>query len=399
MGKENINQEDGFMARQGYDPRKVLRLTNNSILQEYFTNRGILHGINFEDQKEADIDEIFEAITHLEPFIYRELDLTLRRIYEMACENGIIRLIEEASDYSIDLAERLSQFEGPYNKSFRVFLDHPDIFKEAEVNSFLSSLKNWKELDDMPTQEPIINSDKLASLGNAISDYHKRKEGRGHRCKVEHYKIGKRHYFCAYPENHSMLEVVYDDNSQIDRVNRQPVLEVYYQYDLELGRLLMKSSGGFKKQRFLQNIFIDTIIDPDLIVSENIRKLFQLDQVIREEVQFSTPPEDGVISVKIRSMRFTYFVGDSKRRLLLEAESTREIFDMIRSLNVPVDTAEVTQLVMEVAFQRSDKKETVKFRITYPDTCTLGDSVLELKIKQYLRDWGIDIGKVMVENS
>jgi hypothetical protein len=327
------------------------------------------------------------------------VDLTLRRVYELACENGIIRLIEEASEHSIDLTEKLSQLEGPYNKSFREFLDHPDIFKASEITGFLTSLKNWKELDDLPTQELEINADKLESLGNAISDYHKRKEGRGHRCKVEHYKIGKRHYFCAYPENHSMVEVVYDDNSEIDRVNRQPVLEVYYQYDLELGRLLMKSSGGFKKQRFLQNIFIEIIIDPSLIVSENIRKLFQLDQVIKQEVDFVTPPEDGVISVQIRAMRFTYYVGDSKRRLLLEAESTREIFDMIRSLNVPVDTAEVTQLVMEVAFQRNDKKETVKFKITYPDTCTLGDSLLELKIKQYLRDWGIDIGKIMVENS
>jgi hypothetical protein len=63
------------MARQGYDPRKVLRLTNNSILQEYFTNRGILQNISFDDRKEADIDEIFDAICSLDPGIYRELSI------------------------------------------------------------------------------------------------------------------------------------------------------------------------------------------------------------------------------------------------------------------------------------------------------------------------------------
>ena len=48
-----------------------------------------------------------------------------------------------------------------------------------------------------------------------------------------------------------------------------------------------------------------------------------------------------------------------------------------------------TQAMMQVTFETNDGPNTVTFKITHPDSCSLRDEPEHLIIKEYLRRWGI----------
>jgi hypothetical protein len=53
------------------------------------------------------------------------------------------------------------------------------------------------------------------------------------------------------------------------------------------------------------------------------------------------------------------------------------------------ETVTVTQATMQVIFATSGRPKTITFQISYPDSCNLKDKPEHLKIKEYLKRWGI----------
>ncbi len=388
------------MSRSGYDPRKVLRKTDNVILKEFFHREGFLQDIDFENRKETEIDDIFEKIFGLEPQYSKEIDSTFRRIYELGCENGIVRLIEEGKDLGIRLNDILEKLKGEYNKAFRVYMDYPQVFSEAEVTHFLYAVHGWKQIDGLPRRSLDLNDKKIKILESELREYFIDKEGRGHRCKVEYHPRGDRIYICAYPENYSLLEISYDEDSRLDRTYRKPVIEVYFLYNTSEGSLSIKTKGGNGKKKNLIRIFIKTMLGEEYLPPDYIDKVFDLNKFIEKgRINYCTPAQDGNVLVDIKMIRITYYSNGKIRRVILEGENNDEIYEMIDLFNLPVDESEVTKVKLQVEFEKIDKKKSVKFELTYPDSCTLGDSYYDLKIRQYLKDWGIHIVKTVEDDS
>ena len=77
----------------------------------------------------------------------------------------------------------------------------------------------------------------------------------------------------------------------------------------------------------------------------------------------------------------------------MRAGSRGDIYDLMeKSLNPARMNAEainVTRAVLDVVFATGKRSKTVNFFITHPDTCSLKDSPEHLKLKEYLRRWGI----------
>ena len=388
------------MSRSGYDPRKVLRETDNLVLKEFFGREGILGDVDFENRKETEVEDIFEKLLKLEPLAWKKIDSVFRRVYELACENGIIRLIEEAKDFGLKLNEELEELRGKYNKAFRVFMEHPNVFESAEVTQFLYSLQGWKQKDGLPKEPPNLNEKNIRMLESELRDYFVDKEGRGNRCKVEHHNKGDRTYICAYPENYSMLEISYDKDSQLDRTYRKPVIEIYFLYNDTEGSLSVKTRGGYQKKDDLLRIFIKSILGPEYLPPERTRKVFELNRFAKKgEINFNTPMEDGRVIVDLKLIRITYHSNSKKRRVILEGEDQEEIYKMIEKFKLPVDESEITKVKLHVEFERVDRNKSVTFELTYPDSCTLGDSDYDLKIRQYLKDWGIHVVKTVEDDS
>ena len=53
------------------------------------------------------------------------------------------------------------------------------------------------------------------------------------------------------------------------------------------------------------------------------------------------------------------------------------------------DTVKVTQATMQVTFATSERPKVVSFQIAAPDRCNLKEKPEHLKIKEYLKQWGI----------
>jgi hypothetical protein len=49
----------------------------------------------------------------------------------------------------------------------------------------------------------------------------------------------------------------------------------------------------------------------------------------------------------------------------------------------------VSQVEIEVIFKMKDNEKPVRFRLTYPDSCNLGDDPEHLIVKGYLQPWGL----------
>jgi hypothetical protein len=65
---------------------------------------------------------------------------------------------------------------------------------------------------------------------------------------------------------------------------------------------------------------------------------------------------------------------------------------MEKSLNharMDAEAITVTRAVLDVIYATEGKPKTENFYISYPDTCSLKDTPEHLKLKEYLRRWGI----------
>lgn len=355
------------MSRSGYDPRKVLRKTDNVILKEFFHRKGFLQDIGFENRKETEIDDIFEKIFGLEPQYSKEIDSTFRRIYELGCENGITRLIEEGKDLGIRLNDILEKLKGEYNKAFRVYLDYPQVFSEAEVTHFLYAVQGWKQMDGLPRRSLDLNDNKINILESELREYFIDKEGRGHRCKVEYHPRGDRIYICAYPENYSLLEISYDEDSRLDRTYRKPVIEVYFLYNTSEGSLSIKTKGGNGKKKNLIRIFIKTMLGEEYLPPDYVDKVFDLNKFFKKgNINFCTPVGDGNVLVNMKLLRIRSHLSEKTRQIILEGKDQEEIYKMIDLFNLTVDQYHVTKVKLQVEFERSTKKKSVTFELIYP---------------------------------
>jgi len=81
---------------RNYSPKTFLRQTPNHILKEYFRRKDLLKGINFDKLGETEIDLIFEAMDDLSGKQRSDIEAEFRQINQMACEKGVLVLIEKA---------------------------------------------------------------------------------------------------------------------------------------------------------------------------------------------------------------------------------------------------------------------------------------------------------------
>jgi hypothetical protein len=82
----------------------------------------------------------------------------------------------------------------------------------------------------------------------------------------------------------------------------------------------------------------------------------------------------------------------SKRRIIIEADTTDHVYDMLDLLDIPLRDLHVTQALLRAKFPGKGNKGRVTFRLTWPNLCDLGESERHIKLRKYLKRWGIDRG-------
>ena len=144
----------------------------------------------------------------------------------------------------------------------------------------------------------------------------------------------------------------------------------------------------------MEAIFSRLILEEELPAEEPDAP-FELNGLRSRDFDFPTDPDDGILEVRVKSLRLS-LVGPGFGRITLESDARTKRGDiynlMDKALNhqrLNSETVHVTQATIQVTFATSGRPKTITFQISYPDGCNLKDRPEHLKIKEYLKRWGI----------
>lgn len=388
--------------RRDYSPRTFFRQTPNALLKEYFAKKNLLGDIDFDNLGETEIDPIFEAMDKLDANNRNKIEADFRQIYQMACEKGILVLIEEAGSvfHNIDLLPVFETMKNDYERASWVFLNHPVVFEISCDLAYMDSLGSWSSRKVGAGLSPAVEEKDKRNLAEGVSEFYK-KQGRGHRCHVDNYlrQQPERHCYFVYPEDYATTELGFNDGGDFYHRLRKPAFEVIFVYRPEGGVLEVSAKGGKKVVEALQEIFCKTILGLDGL-PELEKQHFDLSKLKDKALAFVTDPADGIEKVILRMLRLD-LPGIGNRRVTLEANSRNDeqavhtlIEKALNKSNVAIDEAVIAKAKIQIKFAGRDGKrgKSLMFEISNVDRCTLRDDPLDQIAKRYIEKWGLVSG-------
>jgi hypothetical protein len=389
---------------RNYSRNTFLRQTPNRILKEYFTRKGLLTGVDLDSLRGTEIEPIVQTLDALEEKQRTDVEAEFRRVNEMACEMGVQVLLEEAGSpfHNLDWSQAFAGMKNHYERALWAFLNDPRVFEVASDLAYMDRAGGWKQRYVGEALTPAVEQQDLDSLAKAVCAFYT-KQGRGRHCKVDNYRREnpERHCYFAYPEDHPMTEMGYDDQGQFHHWRTRPAFEVIFVYQPANGFLSLSAKGRGEEIEKLQELFCQTILDLDRLPDKNARH-FDLASLKSKEVRFPTDPADGVDAVYVRMLRLDV-PGTGNRRITFEASSSNDakaIYKLIdRALakqSLSLNDVIVAKAKLQLKFAGKDGKrgKSLTFEISTPDRCTLKDDPLDQIAKKYVERWGFISGWV-----
>jgi hypothetical protein len=359
---------------------------------------GELTELKWDDLAEMDVDSVFDAWLALPETARAEVERSFRSVSDLSSAEGLQTLIEEGQFHRVDLTVCVNQLHGLHEKVFWVYLYHEKVFLSAGRLNRADHLNGryWRRRTDLPAKKPDISHPTRELLARGISQYYQDHQGRGEHCKVEVYlRREKIHYLFAYPADYADTVIIYTDAGSLERQLQKAAFEVIFAYNEVTGTLDLFVQGDKKIRRDMEEFFARLILKEELPAEEPDANPFELNGLRSRDFDFPTDPEDAVQEVRVKSLRLS-LVGPGFGRITLESDArTRrgDIYDLMdKALNhnrLSVETVNVTFATMQVTFATSGRPKPITFQIAYPDSCNLKDKPEHLKIKDYLKRWGI----------
>lgn len=386
-----------------FNPKRVLRQTSNALLKEFFGQHNCHPTPSWEQLGETQVDEVFRALQSLPDGPREKIEVVLQDLDEVANEDGVRVMVEEAAFRGVDIADDLEAMDSRFDKAMWVLLRHPDIWRAATMFARaddLSSGRSWRRRCDLPATNPQVDDAHKERLENALSAFYRERQGRGHHCHVDHFlRGGKQDYFFVYLSDYAGTHINFDDSGQFRRTPERRAFEVVFAYEQESGTLEMFAKGGAAVVEPLQQIFSRVILGEPLPPENPKDKPYRLDHLMKRGDGFPTDPEDGIREVSIRRMRLSV-VGNRRRRLLLEPDAEdgpEAVYDMLEEdLNrqkLPRSILHVTKVTFRFLFNGQGRRKSLTFDVTYPNSCNLKSKREEHRLlgEKYLKRFGIDV--------
>jgi hypothetical protein len=380
-----------------YNPKQFIRQVPNALLRDFFERRKELAEVKWDELQEMDADPVFSAWQTLPETKRKEVESSFRLIADLATAEGLRTLIEEGYFHGIDLAIELSELTGLHEKAFWIYLNHQRIFTSAGRLNRADHLNGryWRRRM-LPAKKPDVSHPTRKLLAEAISQYYCEHQGRGQHCEVEVYlRREKIHYLFAYPADYADIVIIYSDKGSFERQLQKAAFEVIFAYREDSGTLDLFVQGDKTIRLAMEEIFARLILNENLPPEEPGANPFELNGLKHRSFNFPTDPADGVHDVRIKSLRLS-LLGASLDRVTFESNAENRsggIYDLMdKVLNygrLSLDAVNVTQATIQITFTTSQRPKKITFQISYPDSCNLKDKPEHLKIKDYLKRWGI----------
>lgn len=381
-----------------YSPRKLVRSVSKSLLQRYFSNRGLLGEFDWAKYKEGDPGPIVDALEAMPVDERESVETDFAVVTELATDGGSRLIFEEASLWKRPWAPQLQAMANDCERAMLALIEDRRLIDRAlayhEIDRFSES--RWQR---WPVGKRLQVTDDQHGLVKALRAIFK-EQGRGARCHIETFDRRDPERFCcfAYPEDYPKTDLGYDDKNRFSRQTRRTATEIIFVYRREDGVLEMVGKGDKKQKEKIAEAFCRTMLGLKTLPDPRANPPYDLAVLKRRDFSFKTDPADNVESVEVRLLRFD-LPGKGYRRLVLSARPTPEVPDVLHALveeaidkaKFPLSELHVSQAKLSMRFRGQDGRrgKTLTFEVTYPDRCNLKDNGYDAVAKRYLTKWGI----------
>lgn len=265
--------------------------------------------------------------------------------------------------------------------------------------------RSWRKRSHLPSIEAATDKESCKRLEDAISAYYRRKEGRGHACKVDHWRRDNRLYWFAHPEDYPEGRLIYDERHELRSETQRPAFEVIFVYCQEEGSLDLFVHGDKNTVTDLQRIFGRAILEVELEDPEATGAVYELLGLLDRRFPLPLEPEDGVEEARVRRLRLRIMESQQgsrnrMRRITLEAgarddrEAVYDLLDdVLASERIPRELLMVQHVGLQLVFRPDAKgrRRTLSFDLSHPDSCSLKYDPSHLVAKGLLKRWGLDV--------
>lgn len=389
------------MARQ-YSAKTFLRNVPNALLKEYFDRRGVDLGFKWDMLHETDVNPIFVAFEKLDERTRSEIETDFRMVNDLACEDGVLQILEQAALCEQPLAATLHDMRNAYERACWTFLHEPILFRTAGRFHDLNRAGGWRRRFVGKRLESRTDEQALRSLGSQLRLFYRR-QGRGRHCHVDHYLRLEpaRHCFFAYPEDHASTDLGYDDHGRFQQRPRRSAFEVIFVYRPEEGVLEVRARGSARDVAQIERIFCMTILSMVELPDDSGRVPYDLCALRDGRLELALEPSDRVADVELRLLRFdlpTDPKSGCSRRVTCSVASHKpakdtlpRLLDEVLATGVRRNDLLVSQARLRFTFRplNGERPKTLTFDVAYPDRCTLKDDPHDQIARKCLRAWGI----------
>ncbi len=339
----------------------------------------------------VEADAIFEK---LQGDDLKKADAEFRAINELSSSQGVTDIIEHGRRMGSDMLASFDALDTNHEKAFRCFLDNPEVFAEAGVWHKVQGLGRWQTYPGAPTGTSFVPiKDGCAALAEEVKTFLRQKDGRGRKCKAVAYNRGDRMCVVAYPEGHGLVDHEYTDGGTLVPVNRKPVEEVFILYMPQDGGIQIKAPGGKEVADEVFKAFMAKCLGVEA-TTEPSRETFDLDKLKQRDFSFPYDALDQIELVRLRGL-WVRGLGATGRKYSVEIPTRirweSAIWNELEHMPIPVDQMKVEKAVIQIKFHGVGRARSVQIELS-PNTCSLGDSPLHLKAREYLKRWGLVYG-------
>lgn len=386
-----------------FDPRKVLKHIANPLLREFFSRRGELGDVPWDELTEHKIEPVFEAWQSLAEASKMQVQIILRDINELADHRGLAVLAEEILWRCPERAEEFKAQPSKADKAMWMYLHIAEAFEEAAMFARADSLaagRYWNRRNSLPKKQIVVDQTMRDTLAESLTSFYGPTQMRGRFCKVIHYqRAGGANYFFAYLDDYPDKHMVFDgDSDQLIVQSDRYAFENVFVYNADDGSMEVFAQGGKKVWEPLQSAFCKSVLGEDVDPADPMQPSFQLDHLLTPDFPLPIDPNDGVEDARITRLRLSPRGSGGYIEIKADLKGHRndiyrKIERWIKAESIPADGTRVLQTTFRLKFQHNGpgRQPVLTFDVSVPNSSNLKSKPDEQREvgERCLKRWGV----------
>lgn len=384
-----------------FDPRRILKRINNSLLRPFFDLHGGLPGVPWDELRETQVEPVYAAWQNMPEEMRRHVQVILHDINELADDRGLKVLVEELQR---SVPVNFGEFEalpGQADRAMWAYLTSRNAFTIAAQFARAEALatgRYWVKRNELPQQMIEMKDSIKTALQNDLSQFHWDRQMRGKFCVVEYYvRANGSQYFFAYLDDYPDKQLIFDDNGHMVPREDRRAFEHVFVYSSNDGSLEMFARGGKAVYGPLQQIFCKAALGLDVDPADPVRPAYTLDHLLLPNRTLRTDPHDRIASVTITRVRLQPIdaAGDYIELGLDPNRGVHHIdqaiAEYLNTKRLSPDRVRVRQMSFKLLFTPDGPARSLSFNVTCPSTSDLKSKPDELRTigERCLRLWEV----------